>query len=47
MAETCTHTDEIKDVKPKTHGCEECLKMGDTWVHLRLCRDMRSRGLLR
>ena len=33
------HTlDEIADVKPKTKGCEECLKMGDTWVHLRLCR---------
>ena len=38
MAEVCTHTDEIKDVKAKTKGCEECLKMGDTWVHLRLCR---------
>ena len=26
------------DVKPNTpEGCEECLKMGDTWVHLRLC----------
>lgn len=24
--------------KPKTpEGCEECLKMGDEWVHLRLC----------
>ncbi len=33
----CTHTDQIKDVKPHTHGCEECLKMGDSWVHLRLC----------
>ena len=22
---------------PHTNGCEECLKMGDTWVHLRLC----------
>jgi uncharacterized UBP type Zn finger protein len=19
------------------NGCEECLKLGDTWVHLRLC----------
>jgi len=37
MAETCTHTDQIRNPKPKTHGCEECLKMGDTWVHLRLC----------
>ncbi len=27
-----------KTLKPKTpEGCEECLKIGDTWVHLRLC----------
>ena len=33
----CKHLDQIKNVKPHTHGCEECLKMGDRWVHLRLC----------
>jgi hypothetical protein len=33
----CTHMDQIRDVKPHTRGCEECLKTGDTWVHLRLC----------
>jgi uncharacterized UBP type Zn finger protein len=34
----CTHLDQIKDVKPRTpEGCEECLELGDTWVHLRLC----------
>lgn len=33
----CTHLDAIKDVKPKTKGCEECLKTGSSWVHLRLC----------
>ena len=33
----CSHLDQIHDVKPHTRGCEECLKMGDTWVHLRLC----------
>jgi uncharacterized UBP type Zn finger protein len=41
MADTCSHLDQIKrvkpPVKPKTKGCEECLKMGDSWVHLRLC----------
>src|SRR5260370_4723814 len=37
MAENCTHVDQVKRVKPKTKGCEECLKMGDSWVHLRLC----------
>jgi uncharacterized UBP type Zn finger protein len=35
---TCTHLDMIRDVSPRTpNGCEECLAMGDTWVHLRLC----------
>ncbi len=34
----CTHRDQIKDVKPpRSRVCGECLKMGDTWVHLRLC----------
>ena len=37
MAETCTHTDQIRHLKTKVHVCEECVKMGDTWVHLRLC----------
>jgi hypothetical protein len=33
----CTHLDHIHDVKPRTNGCEECLKMGSTWLHLREC----------
>ena len=33
----CNHTDQIHDVEPHTQGCEECLKTGDTWVHLRMC----------
>jgi uncharacterized UBP type Zn finger protein len=34
----CTHLDQIHKVKPQTpNGCEECLKMGDKWVHLRMC----------
>jgi uncharacterized UBP type Zn finger protein len=37
MAETCTHLDQIHNVKPNTNGCEECLKTGDRWVHLRIC----------
>jgi monovalent cation:H+ antiporter-2, CPA2 family len=36
-APPCSHLDQIRPVKPKTTGCEECLKAGDTWVHLRLC----------
>ena len=38
MADYCTHGDSILDVTPSARGCEECLKTGDTWVHLRLCR---------
>jgi len=34
---TCAHRDQIKDVKPSAAGCEECLALGDRWVHLRMC----------
>jgi uncharacterized UBP type Zn finger protein len=34
---TCTHLKEIHNVTPSGKGCKECLEMGDTWVHLRLC----------
>lgn len=39
MEKLCVHLKEAKkEVKPKTpKGCEECLALGDTWVHLRLC----------
>lgn len=37
MAQQCTHLDQIHEVTLSADGCEECLKMGDTWVHLRLC----------
>ena len=34
----CTHLTEVRDVAPRTpNGCEECLRIGSTWVHLRLC----------
>ena len=37
---TCTHMAHLHPVQPKTpQGCEECLKMGDEWVHLRECLD--------
>ncbi len=37
MQTPCTHLDQIHDVQPSAQGCEECLAMGDTWVHLREC----------
>jgi hypothetical protein len=37
-AKYCKHLAEIRDVVPSAPGCEECLKLGDTWLHLRVCR---------
>lgn len=37
MAIGCKHLDSIRDVTPGGVGCEDCLKTGDSWVHLRLC----------
>ena len=35
---TCSHIARVTPVAPKTpEGCEDCLKIGATWVHLRLC----------
>jgi uncharacterized UBP type Zn finger protein len=33
----CSHLATIRDVKPSADGCEDCLKIHDTWVHLRMC----------
>ncbi len=33
----CTHTEQTRTVTPPTAGCEECLKLGDNWLHLRVC----------
>jgi hypothetical protein len=34
----CDHLDHIHDVTSSSSGCEECLRLGDDWFHLRLCR---------
>jgi len=34
---TCTHLGEIRDVAPSSQGCEDCLREGSRWVHLREC----------
>ena len=38
MALKCEHTGMVRDVTPSARGCEDCLKIGSPWVHLRLCR---------
>ncbi len=37
MSQSCPHFAEIRAVAPGTDGCAECLRTGDTWVHLRQC----------
>lgn len=37
MADTCSHLDQIKVKHPGKHVCEDCVKTGDKWVHLRMC----------
>ena len=39
MADVCTHLKQVKEVTPSARGCEECLKVGGRWVHLRLCME--------
>ena len=37
MATGCTHINQIGEVTPSAEGCEDCLKIGAKWLHLRLC----------
>jgi uncharacterized UBP type Zn finger protein len=37
MAAGCEHLEQVQGVTPSGTGCMECLQMGSTWVHLRLC----------
>jgi Zn-finger in ubiquitin-hydrolases and other protein len=36
----CTHLDQVRlfDLPDQIAGCEECLKTGDRWLHLRMCQ---------
>ncbi len=40
MAPQCTHLDQVTvlDVPSDIPGCEDCLRTGGTWVHLRMCQ---------
>jgi uncharacterized UBP type Zn finger protein len=37
---TCTHLDSVQYFDPPAEvaGCEECLALGMSWVHLRMCQ---------
>src|SRR3954449_397060 len=38
MSKGCSHIARIQTVTPSALGCEECLKSGSEWLHLRICR---------
>ncbi|HVO76025.1 MAG TPA: UBP-type zinc finger domain-containing protein [Ignavibacteriaceae bacterium] len=35
---SCIHIKQMNKVVPSSKGCEDCLKTGDAWVHLRICK---------
>lgn len=36
---SCTHLEDLPVTEPTTtEGCEDCLKIGGQWVHLRMCQ---------
>jgi len=39
MSKTCDHFNSQKLLKAKAYECEECIKTGDRWVHLRTCQE--------
>ena len=44
MTTTCQHLDQIKVTHASTLVCPECVRLGDTWVHLRLCLECGNVG---
>jgi uncharacterized UBP type Zn finger protein len=39
VSAVCTHLDsiEVRSLPDEIAGCEDCLALGDSWVHLRMC----------
>jgi len=35
----CAHLGTVRDVTPSADGCEDCLREGGHWVHLRMCME--------
>ena len=46
MAETaCAHIEAITTVKHAKHrSCDECVKIGARWLHLRVCQECGATG---
>ena len=43
--EVCVHIDAVEEIKqPQKRVCEECVKIGAQWVHLRTCQTCGKTG---
>ena len=42
----CSHVDQVSILGPPAEvaGCEECLKIGGRWLHLRMCQSCGKVG---
>ncbi|HEY0521442.1 MAG TPA: UBP-type zinc finger domain-containing protein [Ilumatobacteraceae bacterium] len=39
-ARDCSHLETVvADIAPSSNGCEDCLRIGTQWVHLRRCME--------
>jgi hypothetical protein len=40
MPPSCTHLDSVKvrELPAEIAGCEDCLAIGSSWLHLRMCQ---------
>ena len=41
---SCPHIATLEPVPPKSTVCDECVAVGDTWVHLRACLECGKVG---
>ena len=45
MPESCQHLAVLTSIKiAPQHSCPECVALGDTWVHLRVCQECGQVG---
>jgi ribosome-binding protein aMBF1 (putative translation factor) len=42
MPTECTHLNQIKITETDKHVCEDCIKTGDKWVHLRSSKNKHA-----
>ncbi len=36
---TCSHIAHVRAVRPSGAGCNDCVRLGDTWQQLRMCME--------